>query len=44
MLEAVAPDPANMYAAYGVFVAFGKGSGHPAALNFGGLLLAGQGA
>ena len=29
------PGPAEMDAAYAAFVAFGKGSGHPAALNFG---------
>jgi ribonuclease VapC len=33
--EPVAPGPAEIEAAYGAFVAFGKGSGHPAALNFG---------
>jgi ribonuclease VapC len=31
----VAPDAAEMDAAYAAFVAYGKGSGHPAALNFG---------
>ena len=31
----VAPEPAEMDAAYAAFVAYGKGSGHPAALNFG---------
>jgi ribonuclease VapC len=30
-----APDVADMQAAYAAFVAFGKGSGHTAALNFG---------
>jgi ribonuclease VapC len=35
MFEVVAPGPAEMDAAYAAFVAFGKGSGHPAALNFG---------
>jgi ribonuclease VapC len=33
--ELVAPGVAEMDAAYSTFVAFGKGSGHPAALNFG---------
>ena len=33
--EVVAPGPTEMDAAYAAFVAFGKGSGHPAALNFG---------
>ena len=33
--EIVAPGPAEMDAAYSAFVAFGKGSGHPAGLNFG---------
>jgi ribonuclease VapC len=33
--EVVAPGPAEMDAAYAAFVAFGKGSGHPAGLNFG---------
>ena len=35
MFEIVAPGPAEMDAAYAAFVAFGKGSGHPAGLNFG---------
>jgi ribonuclease VapC len=35
--ELVAPGAAEMDAAYAAFVAFGKGSGHPAALNFGDL-------
>ncbi len=35
--EAVPPGIAEMDAAYAAFVAFGKGSGHPAALNFGDL-------
>lgn len=35
MFEVVAPGQAEMDAAYAAFVAFGKGSGHPAALNFG---------
>lgn len=33
--ELVAPGAAEMDAAYSAFVAFGKGSGHPASLNFG---------
>lgn len=33
--EFVAPGVSEMDAAYAAFVAFGKGSGHPAALNFG---------
>ena len=33
--EWVAPGPADADAAYAAFVVFGKGSGHPAALNFG---------
>jgi len=33
--ELVAPGPAEMDAAYAAFVAYGKGSGHPAGLNFG---------
>jgi ribonuclease VapC len=35
VFELVAPGPTEMDAAYGAFVAFGKGSGHPAVLNFG---------
>jgi ribonuclease VapC len=35
VFEIAAPGPAEMDAAYAAFVAFGKGSGHPAALNFG---------
>ena len=35
LFEIVPPGPAEMAAAYAAFVAFGKGSGHPAALNFG---------
>ncbi len=31
----MAPGPAETEAAYAAFVAFGKGSGHPASLNFG---------
>ncbi len=37
MFEVVAPSAAEMDAAYAAFVAFGKGSGHPASLNFGDL-------
>lgn len=37
VFEVVAPGPAEMDAAYAGFVTFGKGSGHPAALNFGDL-------
>jgi ribonuclease VapC len=33
--EIVPPGLADMDAAYSAFVVFGKGSGHPAALNFG---------
>ncbi len=35
MFEAVAPGAAEMDAAYAAFVAYGKGSGHAAGLNFG---------
>ena len=35
LCELVAPGPAEMDAAYAAFVAYGKGSGHPAGLNFG---------
>lgn len=35
MFELVAPGPAEMDAAYAAFVAYGRGSGHPACLNFG---------
>lgn len=35
LFEAVPPGPAEMDAAYAAFVAFGKGSGHAAGLNFG---------
>ena len=35
LFETVAPGPAEMDAAYAAFVAFGKGSGHAAGLNFG---------
>ena len=37
MFEIVAPGHAESDAAYAAFVAYGKGSGHPAALNFGDL-------
>jgi ribonuclease VapC len=37
MFEIVPPGPADLDAAFSAFVAFGKGSGHPAALNFGDL-------
>lgn len=33
--ESVAPGPTEADAAYAAFVAYGKGSGHPAGLNFG---------
>ncbi len=33
--ELVAPGPAELAAAYAAFVAYGKGSGHPAGLNYG---------
>lgn len=35
LFEVVAPGVAEMDAASAAFVAFGKGSGHPASLNFG---------
>lgn len=35
VFEMVAPAQTEMDGAYRAFVAFGKGSGHPAALNFG---------
>lgn len=35
VFEVVAPCAEEATAAYAAFVAFGKGSGHPAALNFG---------
>ena len=35
MFDKVAPGPAEVDAAYAAFVAYGKGSGHFAALNFG---------
>jgi ribonuclease VapC len=37
MFEMVPPGVAEMDAAYAAFVAYGKGSGHPAGLNFGDL-------
>ena len=37
MFEIVPPGPAELEAAYAAFVAYGKGSGHPANLNFGDL-------
>ncbi len=37
MFETVAPGQAEMDAAYAAFVAFGRGSGHQAGLNFGDL-------
>ena len=37
MFEMVPPGVAETDAAYAAFVAFGKGSGHPAGLNFGGV-------
>ena len=35
MFAIVPPGPAEMDAACAAFIAFGKGSGHPAGLNFG---------
>lgn len=35
LFEIVPPGPAETDAAYAAFVAFGKGSGHPAGLSFG---------
>jgi ribonuclease VapC len=35
LFEPVAPGPPEADAAYAAFVTFGKGSGHPAQLNFG---------
>ena len=35
MFEITPPGAADMDAAFSAFVAFGRGSGHPAALNFG---------
>ncbi len=37
MFEITPPGPADLDAAFAAFVAFGKGSTHPAALNFGDL-------
>lgn len=37
IFEVVPPEAAEIAAAYAAFVAFGKGSGHPAQLNFGDL-------
>jgi ribonuclease VapC len=37
VFEAVPPGSAEMNTAYAAFVAYGKGSGHPAGLNFGDL-------
>jgi len=34
MFDIVPPGPPDLDAAFGAFVVFGKGSGHPAALNF----------
>ncbi len=35
IFEMVPPGAAEIHAAYAAFVAYGKGSGHPAGLNFG---------
>lgn len=35
LFEVVSPGLADMDAAYAAFIAFGRGSGHPAGLNFG---------
>jgi len=37
MFDVVPPGPADLEAAFGAFVVFGRGSGHPAELNFGDL-------
>lgn len=37
IFQVVAPGDAELRAAYGAFIAYGRGSGHPAALNFGDL-------
>lgn len=37
LFEIAPPGPAELEAAFGAFVVYGKGSGHPAALNFGDL-------
>jgi ribonuclease VapC len=35
IFDIVPPGPPDLDAAFGAFVVFGKGSGHPASLNFG---------
>ena len=35
VFDLIPPGPADLEAAYAAFVAFGKGTGHPAQLNFG---------
>lgn len=37
MFEITPPGPADLAAAFDAFIVFGKGSGHPAGLNFGDL-------
>jgi ribonuclease VapC len=37
VFEITPPGPADLQAAFDAFIVFGKGSGHPAALNFGDL-------
>jgi len=37
VFDIVPPGPADLQAAFGAFVVFGRGSGHPAGLNFGDL-------
>src|SRR5579859_4646215 len=37
MFEVIPPGPAELEAAFNAFVVFGKGSGHPASLNYGDL-------
>ncbi len=37
VFEIVSPGPDDLAAAFNAFIAFGKGSGHPAALNYGDL-------
>ena len=37
MFEIIPPGPAELEAAFNAFVVFGKGSGHPASLNYGDL-------
>jgi len=37
MFQVTPPGPADLDAAFAAFVAYGKGSGHPAALNYGDL-------